>query len=424
MQSEYSAKFLRIKQQTVFDSLSADTRNAVRNIAMQNRLTQQELKQLVDSAIDLDMWDEENLETRWHAWRTSSSLQGREFKKWALQQLDTHLTQLRNNETVYRQDPPPQPSYRPMKVRLNKQTEGQKIFGMCPVKSDKTLCCNLRTIDAVKNCGFGCSYCSIQTMYTGQNIVFDEHFSDKLDTIELDPDRRYHIGTGQSSDALMWGNKHNILNDMLQFARKWPNALIEFKTKSKNIDYLLQSDVPGNVVCSWSLNPEIIIRNEEHLTANLSERLAAARAVADKGIRIAFHLHPMIHYRGWQQDYSDLITQVIDNFTADEIVFISFGALTFPKPILKKLRTYGIRSNISRTPMTANPEDKQTYPDHIKKELFKHAYEAFADWHGKVFFYLCMEEAKFWDTVFGHRYPDNEAMEAALLDSAWAKLPV
>ena len=422
MQPEYREKFLRIKQQTMFDALDTNTRNAVRGIAMENRLTQQELKKLVDCAIDLDMWDEKPLSDRWHEWRASSSLQGREFKKWAMQQLDVRLAELRNNETVYEPDPPRQPSYRPMKVSVNKQAEGQKIFGMCPVKSDKTLCCNLRTIDAVKNCGFGCSYCSIQTMYTGQNVIFDEHFREKLDAIELDPDRYYHIGTGQSSDALMWGNKHNILDDMLSFARRWPRALIEFKSKSKNVSHLLQTDVPGNVVCSWSLNPEIIIRNEEHLTANLSERLTAARAVADKNIRVAFHLHPMLHYQGWRQDYSGLVQQVMNRFRPEEVVFISFGALTFPKPILKKLRSYGISSKINQTPMVANPEDKQTYPDEIKEQLFRHAYDAFADWHGQVFFYLCMEAARFWDMTFGYRYPDNETMEASMLASAWAKL--
>lgn len=419
----YGEKFSRIQQQTMFHSLDAATRDAVRAIATENRLTQQELKLLVDSAIDLNMWNENDLAEQWHEWRASSNLRGREFKKWALQQLQQRLTALRGSETRYDPDPQRQPSYRPLKVKLHSQTTGQKIFGMCPVRSDKTLCCNLRTIDAVKNCGFGCSYCSIQTMYTGQNIIFDEHFREKLDAIELDPDRYYHIGTGQSSDALMWGNKHNILEDMLHFARNWPRALIEFKTKSKKVEYLLQTDVPRNVVCSWSLNPEIIIRNEEHLTASLSERLAAARAVADKNIRVAFHLHPMIHYQGWQRDYGDLITRVMDCFRPEEIVFISFGALTFPRPILKKLRSYGISSKISQTPMTANPEDKLTYPNHIKEELFRHAYAAFAAWHERVFFYLCMEEAGFWDAAFGYRYPDNAAMEAALLDSAWAKLP-
>ncbi|MBF8269850.1 MAG: hypothetical protein HW386_1559 [Gammaproteobacteria bacterium] len=404
----YDEKFLDIKQHTLFDTLDAARQEAIRDIAVINRLTRQELKQIVDAAIDLEMWDEKDLVARWQEWRQTSRLQGREFKKWALRQLADQLAALRNSITTYNEQ---------------QQTDARRIFGMCPVQSEKTLCCNLRTIDAVQNCGFGCSYCSIQTMYTGPDISFDQNFRRKLEAIELDSDRHYHIGTGQSSDALMWGNQHNILKDMLWFTRKWPKALIEFKAKSKNVDYLLHTDAPRNIVCSWSLNPDIIIRNEEHLTASLSERLAAARAVADRNIRIGFHLHPMLHYQGWEQNYSELIALILNRFRPEEIVFISFGALTFPRPILNKLRTYGIKSKINQTPMTTNPEDKLTYPDPIKTQLFRHAYNAFAAWHQRVFFYLCMEEARFWDQSFGYRYPDNATMEAALIQSAWSKLP-
>ena len=38
-----------------------------------------------------------------------------------------------------------------------------KVFGQCPVASEKTVCCNLMTIDAIQGCSLGCSYCSIQT---------------------------------------------------------------------------------------------------------------------------------------------------------------------------------------------------------------------------------------------------------------------
>ena len=420
---QYTQKFDRIKTQTLFHKLDPAEQDYVRRIAADNFMTQQELKKVVESCIDLNMWEEKGLVTCWDEWRQDSTLQGREFKKWAMARLEAYMHSRKAGITRYAANPPRQSAYRPVKIRLDTDTGGQKIFGMCPVKSEKTLCCNLRTIDAVKNCGFGCSYCSIQTMYTDQNIVFDKHFREKLDAINLDPDRYYHIGTGQSSDALMWGNKHNILEDMFWFARKWPRALVEFKTKSRNISYLLETEVPGNVVCSWSLNPDTVINNEEHHTASLEQRIGAARAVADKNIRVAFHLHPMLHFQGWEQEYARLVDRIMASFSADEIVFISFGALTFPRPIIGKIRSYGIHSKISQTEMVANPEGKLTYPENIKVALFSHVYNRFTAWHDRVFFYLCMEDPVFWDRAFGWRFADNETMEARLLESAWSKLP-
>jgi len=401
LSADYLIKFDNILELTLFDKLDKAKQIATRNIAVENRFTLQELRIFIESAIDLTIWNEESLMSQWQLWRLSTDLKGREFKKWAFNKLEELLVELREKENDYSAGLAKNPSYRNQKVTTLKETSDTIIFGRCPVYSKATLCCNLQTIDAVKNCGFGCSYCSIQTMYTDDNILFDEHFGQKLDAIELDPNKHYHIGTGQSSDALMWGNTNGILDDLFRFARKWPNALIEFKTKSKNVDYILLSDIPNNIICSWSLNPDIIIDNEEHLTPSLNKRLNAARSVADKGIRVGFHLHPMVIHKGWQENYQALIKDVIAQFLTDEVVFVSFGSLTFPKPVIRKIRSYGIQSKIHQIPMTSNPEGKMTYPDNIKEQLFCHAYESFKPWHGKVFFYLCMEEKKLWEHTFG-----------------------
>lgn len=418
----YTDKFEKIQPRTLFQNLDNREQEAVRGIAFDNRFTLSELAGFVESSIDLKMWNEKSLYKHWLQWRQESDLRGREFKKWAFSRQDELIKKLVEAETRYGTDEDNGPPYRTTSTKIRTDTQKGSVFGMCPVQSEKTLCCNLRTIDAVKNCGFGCSYCSIQTMYTGDNILFDENFGDKLDAIELDPEKGYHIGTGQSSDALMWGNKNGILDDMFRFARKWPNVVLEFKTKSRNIDHFLSLEVPANVICSWSLNPEVVVKNEEHLTASLSQRLSAARRVSDKGVTVAFHLHPMVHYAGWQDDYSSMIGSVTETFNCDEVAFVSFGALTFPKPIIRKIRSSGIRTRINQMPMSPNPEGKMTYPDHIKEALFGHAYRAFSSWHGKVFFYLCMEEPKFWETTFGDLHPDNAAFEGSLLKSARAKL--
>jgi spore photoproduct lyase len=418
--TDYLNKFETIKEQTLFDRLSLDEQKAVREIAIGNHFTQQELRKFIESNIDLIIWNENNLITLWKQWQLKCDLSGREFKKWAFNKLENLLKELREKENEYNHKYKNNTSYRSQKIL--EEISDDKIIGKCPVYSEKTHCCNLITIDAVKNCGFGCSYCSIQSMYSDKNILFDKHFSEKLDAIELDPEKQYHIGTGQSSDALMWGNTNGILDKMLRFAEKWPNALIEFKTKSKNVDYFLKSDVPQNIVCTWSLNPDIIIRNEEHLTPDLDSRLNAARFVADRGTKVGFHLHPMIIYKDWEDDYSTLIKTLINKFDANEIVFISFGSLTFPKPIIRKIRNYGIKSKIYQIPMIPNPEGKMTYPDDVKLQLFQHAYDAFKPWHGKIFFYLCMEEKKLWESTFGYAYKDNKEFESRLIESAKKKL--
>ena len=206
------------------------------------------------------------------------------------------------------------------------------------------------------------------------------------------------------------------------FAAKNPNIVLEFKTKSDNISYFLENDFPANIVCSWSLNPQTIIENEEHFTASLQNRLLAARKVADKGLKVSFHFHPIVYYDKWKESYTKIAEKVQKLFEPHEILFISFGSVTFIKPVLKKIRKQGFNTKITQMELVTDPHGKMTYPDDIKVEKFSTMYKTFSPWHDEVFFYLCMEKASLWQQSLGYVYPDNETFEKAMLDNVFNKI--
>jgi spore photoproduct lyase len=321
------------------------------------------------------------------------------------------------------------PSYN-KKVRVSKQpplnliyiNEKKKIFGFCPVRSDKTLCCNLRTLDLVIGCGFGCNYCAIKSTVKKNKIIFHKNLAELLDSITLSPNEFYHIGTGQSSDALLWENTGGMLDWLVKFAKRNPNAFIELKTKSDKISYLLNNEIPKNIFPSFTLNPHKIIAAEEPYTASLNARLAAAKKCIKKGIKVAFHFHPIIHFNGWEVDYEKLVKRLLQNFEPEQVIFISLGTLHYAKAVVKEIRFSGTRSSVLKMPFALNPEKKLTYPPEIKDKLFNHVYFCFKDWHGKVFFYLCMEEKSFSERLFNISYRDNLDFEKHLLDEIMKKL--
>ncbi|MEA3513831.1 MAG: hypothetical protein U9R37_09540 [Campylobacterota bacterium] len=294
-------------------------------------------------------------------------------------------------------------------------------LGACPVASEGTRCCNLLTLDAVESCGFDCSYCSIQSFYNQNKIGFDKDFKEKLENLELDPNETYHIGTGQSSDSLMWGNRDGILDALFEFAKKNQNVILEFKTKSDNVKYFLENEVPKNIIVTWSLNTQTIITNEEHLTATLEQRIESARVLANRGILVGFHFHPIVVYKDYLDDYKKVYDSLLETFTPDEVVLISIGTLTFIKPVIKQLRERKMKTKILQMPFE-NINGKQSYSLETKKEMFKHAYESFKSWHGKVYFYLCMEDHSLWKEVFGYEYSSNNQMENMMKMSYMEKI--
>ncbi len=418
--SNYAEKLSGMIPLTGLERLPDAQQRFIVEQAARFRFTQQELRQLGEMALDLNMWGEAPIQTLWPAIRT----EGLSHKQLRQQLLGT----IRNHWQTLKEKPNEYPVaftgtvYQPERIKRIAVEKNRLGLGACPVASPRTRCCNLLTLDAVENCGFDCSYCSIQSFYHGDEVRFDSGFAEKLQRLEIDPTKTYHIGTGQSSDSLMWGNQAGILDALVAFAERYPNVLLELKTKSKNISYLLKHEIPANILCTWSLNTPTLISNEEHLTASLEQRLDAARRLADKGVLVGFHFHPMIHYDRWREDYGEVFSRLTQQFTTDEVVLVSLGTLTYIKPVIKKLRSRAeFKSKILQMPMVES-DGKLSYPDELKREMFSFAYQSLAPWHDQVFFYLCMENQRLWQPVFGYEYAANDEFEQAMKASYQKKI--
>ncbi len=409
---EYSEKLSEMLAQTGIEHLPGEQRAFLESRAQELRFTQQELRRLGEICLDLNMWGTPSIQAVWPR-PDLEGLAPKQVRQRILGHLEAYRQDLREAPNRY---PAGNKSMQGPEARIKRVSVDRPRLGLgwCPVASPRTRCCNLLTLDAVENCGFDCSYCSIQSFYHGDEVRFDRGFAEKLEGLKLDPGLTYHIGTGQSSDSLMWGNREGILDALIRFAAQHPNIILELKTKSKNVGHLLKHAVPPNILVTWSLNTPTLIANEEHLTASLDARLDAARRVADKGILVGFHFHPMIHYDRWREDYGVLFERLTRMFTPKEVALVSLGTLTYIKPVLKKLRARaGFRSKILQMPMEES-NGKLTYPEPIKREMFTHAYSSLSPWHGQVFFYLCMENQRLWKPVFGFEYSSNDEFEQAM----------
>jgi spore photoproduct lyase len=409
--NSYLNKFNDSVKNTIYSKLPLESQEFIKQKSLELKFTFSEIKQIVDMARDLDMWNEKSI---------IEIFPEHEQKKVVFARLKKAYEALRSKPNSYENF---ELKNIPKEQKYTFKTEAKDGFGLglCPVASEKTRCCNLLTLDAVESCGFDCSYCSIQSFYNQNTITFDSNFADKLKNLNLEKNRTYHIGTGQASDSLMWGNREGILDALFEFARENPNVILEFKTKSDNISYFLENDLPKNILCTWSLNTPTIIQNEEHLASSLDKRINAARKLTDKGVKVGFHFHPIVEYENYLDEYKSVYDRLLCEFKANEVALVSFGTLTFIKPVIKQLRDREFRSKITQMPFV-DASGKSSYPDATKVEMFKHAYESFKPWHKDVFFYLCMEEHEMWEKTFGYQYATNNDFERAMLAAYAQKL--
>ena len=209
-----------LKNDSIYSSLTLQNKDYLVALGSKYNFSYQELRQLMIISADFSMWKEKSVSE--YVSEIEKSLGPKADKKTVLGAVKKKWNSLKSAKIKY-ESTGDRIKSRPKPRKVTLSDSKNEVFGMCPVASEKTVCCNLMTIDAVQGCSLGCSYCSIQTFYTDGKISVDKNLAEKLAKIPLDPNKKYHIGSGQSSDSLAIGNREGVLDAQLNFARNNPN---------------------------------------------------------------------------------------------------------------------------------------------------------------------------------------------------------
>ena len=389
---------------SIFSSLPTPVREKLDSLFSSIHFTRSEKLEIVKEEADLLEWKEESFVLSHPI--SASGKDGRDGERY-ISEVRRHMKRLRESETDYSNFFPQKRS----QGKTKKLMSDQKLVLSrcpCPVDGEKTRCCKLRTLDAVMQCAFGCSYCSIQAFYNENEIRIVSNLREKLERMEIGDDV-WHIGTGQASDSLLLGDDYGTLSALATFAEKHPNIVLEMKSKAGRD--VFNRPWPRNMVFTWSLNAPTIIEKEEHFTASLSERLRMAQKARDNGNLVGFHIHPMFYFKGWEKEYGEVVEAIVSNFRPEEICMIGIGTLTFTKAVIKRLREMGQESKVLQMELT-EAAGKYSYPLDKKEKMFRHIYASFPEEYRKgVFFYLCMEDPSLWKPVLEREYSSDKEFE-------------
>ncbi len=272
------------------------------------------------------------------------------------------------------------------------------------------ICCNYYVIDLIENCPLECSYCFLQS-YLSERIIkiyvnIEDLFSE-LDDLLSDPKRIFRIGTGELSDSLSLDEACNFSKHLLEYFSDKQNAILELKTKTNNISNLLNTRPKSRVVISWSLNPQIIIEQEEYKTASLIERIHSAYQCQESGYQLAFHFDPIFYYDNWEKDYQQLILQLFEKINPQNIAWISLGGFRYNEPLQKIMEQRFEHSRAIYDEFFQSPDGKMRYFIQIREQIYKTMLSFFRDIDPQLFVYLCMEGKYMWNRVYGFT-PKND----------------
>jgi spore photoproduct lyase len=250
-----------------------------------------------------------------------------------------------------------------------------------------------------------CSYCVLQGYLNNPFLTLYTNWDGLLQEIEafLARDHQFliRLGTGELSDSLALEPIFPVSQFLVGFFSKCQKGILELKTKSANIDSLLDLDHQGKTVISWSLNSPDITGEEEIRTASLKDRIEAARRCQEQGYPLGFHFDPILYYPGWEKGYQETIRQLFKQIDPKKIVWISLGGFRYP-PKLKAIAEERFpKTKVFLGELFPGRDVKFRYLREIRVEMYQKMARWLREVDSHLFLYLCMESKEVWEKVFG-----------------------
>ncbi len=412
----YLRKWDKVATQLNLSAISADDKIWLRNAFIEHGLSFSQARQMVDLARQLKSWNGDTLASRMPPtsdlplWDSFVGLRNEIL----LDAPDYGKEKTLSKGGVYDKN-----------IAIRREELAGPLMKRCPAYSEGYRCCGLEILNTAENCTMGCSYCILQLFYEDREVRVRDDMPDafaKLE-IELPKNRITRMNTGQYSDSLLLGNRMDQLQVVCDFARRNPQVLLELKTKTLNVSWILEHRdlIPNNIYLSWSINTEAFIANEEQNTPANHLRLEKARAIADTGLRVGFHLHPMARYKGAETDYHQLALTLVQGFQPEEVVYLSQGSVNFLPVHRERLQANHPGSQLLKTPLENIDAKKLGYPVAERIALYRSINEALTPWEGKVLRYLCMEPPEVVQAVLGYDFAANENLLQLMNDEVYQK---
>lgn len=283
------------------------------------------------------------------------------------------------------------------------------------------ICCGYKILHFGEQCSIGCTYCILQAYFPSTSLRLFANWNRMLKEVESEltgnPGRFYRIGTGEFTDSLLLDPITAFSTLIVPFFARFPNCVLELKTKTDHVDLLENLDHAGRTIVAWSMNSETVIAREEGFAVSLERRLECAKKCMQWGYRLAFHFDPMIYYDGWEKDYKKVVDLIFDSVDSKKIVWISLGCFRFMPALKSIVEEKYPQCNIIYGEFIKGLDGKMRYFKHIRMIMYEKMVKWISGYDPEVCVYLCMESPEVWKESFGFT-PSEKGGLPGMLDNA------
>ena len=194
------------------------------------------------------------------------------------------------------------------------------------------------------NCVYDCSYCYLKWAFKNEQNVFFLNYEDIKQqitkTIWESKNEVNWFYSSDYSDNLATDSITDFCHEFIPFFALQKHAKMEIRTKSTNIQSMLNLTPTNNVEIAFSLNPAEVIAEHEKLTSSLEKRIHAINTLINAWWQVGIRFIPLIECENYERVYNEFLDYILQNIDIDAIYSVFIGWLLYThddyNEILKK----------------------------------------------------------------------------------------
>ena len=236
------------------------------------------------------------------------------------------------------------------------------------------------------NCVYDCHYCFLQGMYPSANVVLfvniEDFFEEVKERLKELKDEKLFVSISYDTDVLAVENMFGVAKKWIEFAKEYKNLVIEIRTKSVNVDSIID-ELNENILLSFSLSPQIVIDKYEKKTPSLEKRIKAIKKVISKGYKPSIAIDPVLKVENYRKIYDEFIDFVFSEINPNSLESVIFGVMRMNSSQQKAIKKSGLVSDILYYPYETK-NGVMTYKD--KNELINFIENKLLQYHKNIFY--------------------------------------
>lgn len=232
----------------------------------------------------------------------------------------------------------------------------------------------LRSLELVTGSQIDCSYLPLsEGIIPTVSVNIEDTLSQLEKTFKQSPKQIFRVSTGESADSLSLDHITEFSPLLVRFFAEQPNALLELKTRTANVEHLLDLSHRNRTIVSWNLSPQDLIYSEERKTSNLDERLLAAQQIARAGYFMGFYLGPIVANQQVEMHlatYLQLIDRLFMEISPHQVAWVYLQLFQYPKGLEQAALQRFPRTRIFNGEFV--PQGKTMhYPRFVREECYR-----------------------------------------------------